>query len=139
MPIRQGEQEGYFMSKIENSRNKEPKKHTGESPQVQSLQESMKSISHKFVVMSSQGGVGKTSVLVNLALALAKRGVKIGLMDANYHGPDIHRMLGLEAVIEGNSKKRFMLIACNALPISMVAVKPLQPDRGFRKFAKSLL
>jgi Mrp family chromosome partitioning ATPase len=71
----------------------------------------MASISHKFLVMSSQGGVGKTSVLVNLAVALSKRGVKVGLMDANYHGPDVHRMLGPEAVIAGNSEKRFIPVA----------------------------
>ena len=99
------------MSNIENDRNKAPKKNTGEPLQVQSLPVSMASISHKFLVISSQGGVGKTSVLVNLAVALSKRGVKVGLMDANYHGPDIHRMLGPEAVVDSNSEKRFIPVA----------------------------
>ena len=99
------------MSITGNKRNRAPKKNTDEAPQVQALQESMSSIKHKFIVMSSQGGVGKTSVLVNLAVALAKRGVKVGLMDANHHGPDIHRMLGLEAVIAGNLAKRFIPVA----------------------------
>jgi Mrp family chromosome partitioning ATPase len=62
-------------------------------------------IKHKFLVMSSQGGVGKTSVSVNLAVALSRRGVKVGLMDLNFHGPDICRMLGLEPGVAGLSDK----------------------------------
>ena len=69
---------------------------TEKSQQVQALQESLSSIKHKFLVMSSKEGVGKTSVIVNLAMALSKRGVKGGLMDVNYNGPDIHKMFGFE-------------------------------------------
>jgi Mrp family chromosome partitioning ATPase len=61
--------------------------------------------------MSTQGGVGKTSVIVNLALALSKRGVKVGLMDANYQGPDIRGMLGLELATASDSDKRFLPMA----------------------------
>ena len=96
------------MSITENNRNRASKKNTDEAPQVQALQESMSSIKHKFLVMSSQGGVGKTSVIVNLAVALSKRGVKVGLMDVNFRGPDIHRMLGLEPAVASNSDKPFI-------------------------------
>lgn len=68
----------------------------------------MLSIKHKFVVMSSNGGVGKTSVIVSLALSLAKNGMKVGLMDANFHAPDIHRMLGLEPAVASFSDKPFI-------------------------------
>jgi len=54
--------------------------------------------------------VGKTSVIVNLAVALSKRGVRVGIMDVNYHGPDIHRMLGLEPSVAGVSDKPLMPI-----------------------------
>ena len=57
--------------------------------------------------MSSQGEVGKTSVIVNLAVTLAKKGTKAGLMDANFHDPDIRRMLGLEPAVASNSDKQF--------------------------------
>jgi len=96
------------MSITENSRNRASKKNTDEAVQVQALQESMSSIKHKFLVMSSHVGVGKTSVLVSLALTLAKRGMKVGLMDVNVHGPDIHIMLGLEPAVASNSDKQFI-------------------------------
>jgi Mrp family chromosome partitioning ATPase/predicted Fe-Mo cluster-binding NifX family protein len=57
----------------------------------------LKDIRHKILVMSGKGGVGKSSVAVNLALTLARRGFKVGLMDVDIHGPNVLRMLGLEA------------------------------------------
>ncbi len=96
------------MSITENNRNRASNKSTEEASQVKDLQKAMSSIKHKFLVMSSQGGVGKTSVVVNLAVALSKKGVKVGLMDVNFHGPDIRRMLGLEPAVASNSDKRFM-------------------------------
>ena len=96
------------MSITENSRNWASKKNTDEVAQVQDLHKSMSSIKHKFLVMSSQGGVGKTSVIVSLALSLAKKGMKVGLMDTNFHGPDVHTMLGLEPVVARDSDKQFI-------------------------------
>jgi Mrp family chromosome partitioning ATPase len=65
---------GYFMEITENNRDMASNNNTDKVPQVQALQESMTSIKHKFLVMSSQGGVGKTGVIVSLALSLAKKG-----------------------------------------------------------------
>ncbi len=45
-------------------------------------------------VSSAKGGVGKSTVCVNLALALAKRGARVGLMDADVYGPSIHVLMG---------------------------------------------
>jgi ATP-binding protein involved in chromosome partitioning len=53
-------------------------------------------IRHKILVMSGKGGVGKSSVAVGLALALARAGHKVGLMDVDIHGPNVLRMLGLK-------------------------------------------
>lgn len=55
-------------------------------------------IKQKFIIMSGKGGVGKTSTSVNLALALANKGYKVGVMDVDIHGPDIPRMLGLSGM-----------------------------------------
>ncbi len=56
----------------------------------------LKNIRHKILVMSGKGGVGKSSVAVALALTLARRGYKVGLMDVDIHGPNVMRMLGLK-------------------------------------------
>lgn len=66
------------------------------------------STKNTFLFLSSQGGVGKTSVVVNLALTLSKKGLKVGLMDANFQGPDVHKLLGLEPAIAKHSNRRFL-------------------------------
>ncbi|MCX6843613.1 MAG: Mrp/NBP35 family ATP-binding protein [candidate division WOR-3 bacterium] len=53
-------------------------------------------IRHKVVVLSGKGGVGKSTVAVNLAVALMMAGKKVGLLDVDIHGPSIPTMLGLE-------------------------------------------
>lgn len=52
-------------------------------------------VKHKLVVMSGKGGVGKSTVAVNLAVALAMRGRSVGLLDADIHGPSVPKMLGI--------------------------------------------
>ena len=63
---------------------------------------SLSRIKRKLIVMSGKGGVGKSSTAVNLALALALRGARVGLLDVDLHGPDIPRMLGLQGMLEIN-------------------------------------
>ena len=64
------------------------------------LTRALKRIRHKLVVMSGKGGVGKSSVAVSLALSLARRGYKVGLMDVDLHGPNVLRMLGLQQPLD---------------------------------------
>ena len=68
------------------------------------IKTSLSKIKHKILVMSGKGGVGKSTVSTNLALGLAKRGKKVGLMDVDLHGPDICRMLNLEQSLQDAEK-----------------------------------
>jgi Mrp family chromosome partitioning ATPase len=70
--------------------------------QDQIIKDSLSLIRDKFMVMSGKGGVGKTSVAANLAMALSKQGARVGLMDVDLHGPDIPRILGLKGVLEAS-------------------------------------
>ncbi len=60
------------------------------------LKERMSHIKHKFIVISGKGGVGKSTVAVNLARILASGGKRVGILDIDIHGPDIAKMLGIE-------------------------------------------
>ena len=60
------------------------------------LQEKLFHIRCKVMVMSGKGGVGKSTVATNLAASLALRGYQVGILDADLHGPDVPRMLGIE-------------------------------------------
>jgi Mrp family chromosome partitioning ATPase len=62
----------------------------------QRLQAQLQRIKHTIVVMSGKGGVGKSTVAANLAVTLSKRNHRVGLMDADIHGPNIPKMLGVE-------------------------------------------
>ena len=65
------------------------------SEQRQILRIRMGKIKHKIAVISGKGGVGKSTVTVNLAAAFALNGKKVGVLDADIHGPSIPRLLGL--------------------------------------------
>jgi len=64
------------------------------------IRDNTKTIKNKILVMSGKGGVGKSTVAVNLALALADEGFKTGLMDVDLHGPNVSRMVGLKKTPE---------------------------------------
>jgi ATP-binding protein involved in chromosome partitioning len=59
------------------------------------LRRRMRDIGRKLLVLSGKGGVGKSTVAANLAVALAKEGKRVGLLDVDVHGPSIPKLLGL--------------------------------------------
>lgn len=59
------------------------------------LKERLSRIGRTLMVLSGKGGVGKSTVAVNLALSLAAQGQRVGLLDVDIHGPSIPKMLGL--------------------------------------------
>jgi ATP-binding protein involved in chromosome partitioning len=63
-------------------------------------------VKHVIIVLSGKGGVGKSTVSVNLASALANHDKKVGLLDLDFHGPNVPKMLGIEdkrATMLGNA------------------------------------
>ena len=57
--------------------------------------EAAKDVKHIVAISSGKGGVGKSTMTVNLACALAQTGAKVGLLDCDVHGPDVPMMMGL--------------------------------------------
>jgi ATP-binding protein involved in chromosome partitioning len=77
-------------------------------------------VRHILAVASGKGGVGKSTVAVNLAVALAKLGLRVGLLDADVYGPSAPRMLGLtDEPVVGPDKKLIPLEAWGIKAISI--------------------
>ncbi len=60
------------------------------------IQDNISGIKHKIIVLSGKGGVGKSTVATNIAVALSLKDKNVGLIDVDVHGPSIPKMLGLE-------------------------------------------
>lgn len=77
-------------------------------------------VSNIIAVGSGKGGVGKTTLSVNLALALAKMGHKVGLLDADVYGPNVPLMLGTNAQPRAVSNERIEPILAHGLKVISV-------------------
>jgi len=91
-------------------------------PEDLKVQKSLSRIKHVIIVMSGKGGVGKSTVAANLAVALSMRGYETGLMDADIHGPNIPKMLKIEdAIITGDKDGLFPVIVPPHLKVISMA------------------
>nr|MDJ0720521.1 P-loop NTPase [Desulfobacterales bacterium] len=68
-----------------------------------SIADALQYVKYKIAILSGKGGVGKTAATVNLAAALTNAGQRVGVFDADLHGPSVPKMLGIkkEAKLDG--------------------------------------
>ncbi len=92
------------------------------------IADKMKGIKHKLMVLSGKGGVGKTTVAVNLATALALKGFKVGILDADIHGPNVPKMLGVQnAKLEVNENQ--MIVPVEPIPnLKVISIQMALPQ-----------
>ncbi|HES57966.1 MAG TPA: MRP family ATP-binding protein, partial [Firmicutes bacterium] len=92
-------------------------------------EQSMPEIKHVIAVGSGKGGVGKSTVSVNLALALAKQGHRVGLMDADVYGPSVPLMLGLEGNPMVNTEQKLEPLEKHGMKVMSMGFL-LKPDQA---------
>ncbi|QGY41378.1 P-loop NTPase [Pseudodesulfovibrio cashew] len=68
--------------------------------QDEMIKSTLEKIKYKLFIMSGKGGVGKSSVSVNVAAALAAKGFKVGILDVDIHGPSVPTLLGLSGQLD---------------------------------------
>ncbi len=98
--------------------------------QTERIDRRMADISRKIVVMSGKGGVGKTTVAVNLAFALSEMGKKVGILDCDIHGPNVAKMLGVRdaELYSPDGKTMIPVEAKNGIKVMSLAFALPDPD-----------
>ncbi len=86
------------------------------------------SLTRVWGISSGKGGVGKSSVTVNLAAALTSRGFKVGVLDADVYGHSIPRLLGIEGQRPTAIDQTFIPVEVNG--IKVVSIEMFKPDRA---------
>lgn len=84
-------------------------------------------IKNVIAVASGKGGVGKSTVSVNIAVALAKAGAKVGLMDADFYGPNIPIMMGVDR-LRANSTEGGKVIPAESYGVKMISIGFMVPQ-----------
>ncbi len=102
---------------------------TADVTSIQSLNPTMPNVKNIIAVASGKGGVGKSTVSANLAVALAKTGASVGLIDADIYGPSVPVMFGLEddkpAVVEEDGKN--LVIPIRKFGVELISMGFLAP------------
>jgi len=87
------------------------------------IKSAMSKIKHKIIVISGKGGVGKSTVSVNLAYFLALNGRRVGLLDVDIHGPNIAKLMGIEGqFMTGSEGRIYPVLKDNIKVVSMASL-----------------
>jgi Mrp family chromosome partitioning ATPase len=116
------------MTQIQDSMDSPKKQQRTKDDQDIAVENSLSKIKHKIMVMSGKGGVGKTSTSVNIAIALANKGFRVGLVDVDIHGPDVPRMLGITGQFDINENRKLLPKVCRD-SLKVVSVESLMLNR----------
>jgi ATP-binding protein involved in chromosome partitioning len=81
-------------------------------PDDAALKQQLKSIDQTLIVLSGKGGVGKSTLAVNLALSLASKGLRTGLLDVDIHGPSVPKLLNITSRRLGMSEGKIVPMEC---------------------------
>jgi len=104
------------------------KKANEQEDQEKMIQTTLSRIKYKIFVLSGKGGVGKSSVSANLAVSLAKKGFKTGLMDVDLHGPSIAHMMGMTKLLD-LSPNNLLLPQKVGENLKVVSIQALMQDK----------
>ena len=96
----------------------------------QELESRLCRIRRKIVVLSGKGGVGKSTVAVNIAVALQMAGKRVGLLDIDIHGPSIPTMLGLESETLQGGADGLLPIDLDGLKVMSLGFLLPDPDKA---------
>ncbi len=107
---------------------KAPRGPHGQSPDPFADRAKLPGVRKVIAVASAKGGVGKSSVAVNLALALADSGQRVGLLDADVYGPSVPTMLGLDERPEVTEDKKIHPVMSHGLQVISMGLL-LPPDQ----------
>ncbi len=109
--------------------NRRPEESDAQFKDRQQLESRLCRIRHKIVVLSGKGGVGKSTVAVNLAVALMMAGRRVGLLDVDIHGPSIPTMLGIETYAIGADQREIVPADVDGLKVMSIGLfLPSQDD-----------
>ena len=112
-----------------SAKQKKPGEREEEFKERQELMRRLCQIKHKIIVLSGKGGVGKSTVAVNLAMALVLEGYRVGIMDVDIHGPSVPKLLGLEgSPVVGGEEGILPVMIGDSLKVMSIGFLLKNPD-----------
>ena len=104
-----------------------PSHTAGQDPQDEKIRQALTGIQHKLLVMSGKGGVGKSSVSAGLAVSLARKGLRVGLLDVDLHGPSLAGMMGAKGLLDITADQKVLPKEIND-HLKVVSMQSLMQD-----------